>query len=467
MKKSNILFLASFICMNFLNATSRPKPGTPLWNIVASTQSIEVITESKLSEFSVDFSGIFTSLNEAQLKASTIESQLDVAISEADTVLSDFSGVFTSLDALNEKIDTVQSKTDVLDTSIFNIEGAFGIAIRNSDVGTTGLTITDPGTYFLAEHINYAPSGTGTAAITIDGDNITLDLNGRTIRQTNSMGTTVGVEIAAGHTNVQITGGTIRNFTAELIDVNSTSNGISITHMNCLDNGSSPGIELRSGIVGVNIDTVNILNAGNIGLRTFNVTDMQMNNCNVSDSSAAGIRLNESNNVSLFNCIVNNNNFAGLIVDGPSASTRIDSCTVVDNGTGGIRVIDAADDVLITNCFIGQNNSEGIEIGDSDRIKVIENYLSENTSQNIFLDGTTQNCYVFANCMVLSTSVNLLEASTAGPNSVLGNYALANAFADNYVTLSGNTTFNFDEFDQSGAFPSPAPTSWKNMSVRT
>ncbi|MEX0849387.1 MAG: hypothetical protein WD055_04100 [Candidatus Dependentiae bacterium] len=57
--------------------------------------------------------------------------------------------------------------------------------------------------------------------------------------------------------------------------------------------------------------------------------------------------------------------------------------------------------------------------------------------------------------------------NTAGPNSVLGNYTLANAFADNYITLSGSTNFNLDEFDQVGTFPSPVPTSWKNMNVRT
>jgi hypothetical protein len=436
------------------------------WQNIADTQPIALTIESKLCEILV--TDVFTSLDAAQLKACTIDSKLDTAISAANDDSLDFSGIFTSLDNLNEKIDILQSKTNLLDMSVSSIEGSFGIAIRNSNVGPTGLTLVNPGTYFLAEDINYAPSGTGTAAITINGDNIALNLNGRTIRQTNSETATIGVEVTNGRTNTQILNGVIKDTTDSGIYINSNNSNIAIGNIALRDNSSNSLIEISSGSSNISLDYVTTINAAANGVNCTSITGINVTNSIFTSNTARGFLISTSSLISIINCICNDNGDTGIDIFDANNTFEVINNTTTNNGNVGIRIRNNSLDGVIKNCYCANNTSDGIRVAlNSERIKFIENYLDNNGRYNISLQSGTDNCYIFGNCMILSTSVNLREDATSGPNSVLGNYALATTFADNYVTLSGNTNFNLDEFDQSGAFPSPAPTSWKNMSVRT
>src|SRR3990172_9357916 len=54
--------------------------------------------------------------------------------------------------------------------------------INQVDIGTTGFVITQPGLYCVTEDITWNPAGTDNA-ITIDADNVILDLNDTVITQ--------------------------------------------------------------------------------------------------------------------------------------------------------------------------------------------------------------------------------------------------------------------------------------------
>lgn len=447
----------------------KPEPGEPIWNIVATTQPFAKTTDSKLDDLDI---GIFSSLDVAQDKANMISSQLDIVESLAETVALDFSGIFTAINELFEKLCTIESKTEKLDDATFALEGCFGIAIRNSDIGTTGLTLSEPGEYFLDEHINYAPSGTGTAAIVLDSDNIALNLNGRTIRQTNSMGSTVGIRVTSDNNNVQIINGTVEDTTAQAILVKSDNSCVAMINVNTKLNGSEAGIEFESGCSGINLDFVTTISSDNNGLFFDSCTDIHISNVlsagNGIPAEGAGVRFLSCDRVQVTDSVFNDNTRIGVDIFTPMATTasqyELRNLTVLDNGLVGFS-LDRVEDSLITNCYVVGQSTAGARLTDCHRIKLIENMFDNNTTYNILLRGGTDNCYIFANCLMLADT-NLREDSATGPNSILGNFALGAAFSDNY-DIMGTTTVNLDTFDQAGTFPSPAPVSWKNMSVRT
>jgi hypothetical protein len=71
-----------------------------------------------------------------------------------------------------------------------------------------------PGFYFLSG--NYSHSGTSGAAITINADDVTLDLMGFSLTHTGDFGTSMGIGIN-GRSNVEIRNGTVRGFNDGII----------------------------------------------------------------------------------------------------------------------------------------------------------------------------------------------------------------------------------------------------------
>lgn len=76
-----------------------------------------------------------------------------------------------------------------------------------------GMVLTKSGNYKLCSSIRFAPTSRGNDALVIDGDNIHLDLAGFEISQTNDTKRTVGIRVTAGHKNVSIKHGLIKDFT--------------------------------------------------------------------------------------------------------------------------------------------------------------------------------------------------------------------------------------------------------------
>ncbi len=85
--------------------------------------------------------------------------------------------------------------------------------ISQATIGTAGFTITAPGTYTLTEDITF--SGVSTV-ITVDSDDVTLDLNGKHIAGTGiaDIAIKVGREGApgVGHKNITIRNGALTGF---------------------------------------------------------------------------------------------------------------------------------------------------------------------------------------------------------------------------------------------------------------
>src|SRR4029078_4277336 len=108
-------------------------------------------------------------------------------------------------------------------SELVSIQDVFGIPIYGSQLP---LTITTPGRYYLAEDINYAGA---SDAITINVDNVSIDLNERALNYTG--GASVTGILINGVSNSAIFNGTISNFTNTNVTTAGTFNNLRLQHI--------------------------------------------------------------------------------------------------------------------------------------------------------------------------------------------------------------------------------------------
>ena len=84
------------------------------------------------------------------------------------------------------------------------------------------LTITQPGYYELGDDITFSP-GVADSIISIQSSDVTLDLGGKIIQQSNATAGVDGIALASGLSNITIRNGIIRNVTNRGIFVDTTA----------------------------------------------------------------------------------------------------------------------------------------------------------------------------------------------------------------------------------------------------
>lgn len=83
------------------------------------------------------------------------------------------------------------------------------MVIRNDTVPFTPIVISAPGSYYLGEDIQALPARHG---IEITASDVTLDLNGFTIRGNLEVGSLDGIHVTGDRMNIAIFNGNIRSF---------------------------------------------------------------------------------------------------------------------------------------------------------------------------------------------------------------------------------------------------------------
>ncbi len=215
----------------------------------------------------------------------------------------------------------------------------FGERIELSQETTPGVLgsvfrILNPGSYFLAEDLT-VPAG--TTGIRLEASDVTIDLNGYTIR--GEAGSINGIQISSIAENVAILNGTIRDVGGNAISTGSTGAD------RCL------------------YENITALNIGARGFRGDESCIVR--NCVIDTAQFQGIELGRGAIVE--NCVVRNlSNGDGYIV-GPSS--RVTAC-VAEAVIGGGSVQSDGDgfqvgsDSIIAGCLSVANANEGFETGD-------------------------------------------------------------------------------------------------------
>jgi len=91
--------------------------------------------------------------------------------------------------------------------------------IYANTLGTTGYSISEPGTYVLVEDIEFAPTSVTANAITIGSSYVTLDFNTHSIAQTSTWAGVDGIDISADVHDVVVKNGTLHGFRGSTIRV--------------------------------------------------------------------------------------------------------------------------------------------------------------------------------------------------------------------------------------------------------
>jgi hypothetical protein len=232
-------------------------------------------------------------------------------------------------------------------------------------------TISAPGSYYLGGDLSYAGDSDG---ITVNADNVTLDLMGFTLAYTGT-GTTYSGIYMQGRKNVEIRNGTVRGWGAgvfeyaywvsvghRVINIRAVDNGAGVFlrgngHLiqGCMATSSRPNadgliIELGSGIISgclvKNFDTFGIFGSystvisgnvvigngasGNIGIRSYRslVKGNQVSNCGYMGIEVQSPASLIGNTVS-----TSSSSQTGIAVTIPDTLTLMDQNTVTGPGT--------------------------------------------------------------------------------------------------------------------------------------
>lgn len=262
------------------------------------------------------------------------------------------------------------------------------IAIGVSDLP---LIVTEPGSYYLAEDVNFTNDANN--AITIECDDVTIDLTGYTIKGPDS-GATSGV-FMHDCSNVEIRNGTIRDFGNPAIWEDSSS-GTSHRVINIRALSSGWGISLKG--YG---HLVKDCTAAENGDRGIDVSDNSTVTCNTCYKNGSyGIYTTIGCTVTGNTCYDNNGH--GIYTG--SGNTLIGNTSYSNNaGDNGIL---AGSGCTLTGNTCYDNGGRGISAGQGSTI--IGNTAKDNDTYGIY---TLSYCLIDQNTMHNNTSGNLVTGA--------------------------------------------------------
>lgn len=220
---------------------------------------------------------------------------------------------------------------------------------------------------------NIGPCATG---ISIGADDITLDLNGRTITGNPGSGDGPGIELD-GRTGVTVTGGTVTQFDAGVAI--SGGSGNTVRKMRLINNAGALTADFGDGLA--------VLES------TDNVIE---NNVIQGNGPFSGVSLIISDRNTLNRNVISGNNLSfqtsGVRIEnaGPTASNAnvITENTVRDNSLDGIQLFAGASDNVVQRNQSLRNGRDGITVFAGGSRNLIEaNVVKANRGNGIFVRG--------------------------------------------------------------------------------
>jgi len=452
---------------------------------VCTADSVADVVESKIEDRfgeipgGPDLDGTYTALDALFPKLCSIESILDVTSKIFD--LSEEIGTFTMLEAILGKVCTTDSKVDAVSETLISEEsnlvlalGCLGTEITADDIGTTGYTITEPGRYILSGNVDFSPTGAATA-ITIDSDNVTLDLCNMTLRQANAPTayTVNGVAINASRKNIAIQNGTIRTMEGDGILVGDGAVNISLEDLFLIDE-EDDGIDCVGTVTGLMVNRVLATACSNRGIELAEGSEIVIINSIISNNQGGGIYIEPitgtAERICILSSLIGSNLSHGIHIIGTSGTVSqvvIDDCIVSSQAGGGDGIrFNQVIDSSIKGCFCSSNAGDGIELtGACNDVELLGNICGSSTAQRgIYMSSSSlEDCSIQNNVLIFNAAGNYSEATSAGPHSVFSNFALNSIGALNYI--ANGTTINSTSVQEDGMAAITAIGKWRNISM--
>ena len=217
-------------------------------------------------------------------------------------------------------------------------------------ISSLPFTINQCGSYFLTDCLT---GGVGQNGITIDADDVTLDLNGFTLLGV--PGSLDGIAVGAGRKDISITNGTVRGWSGDGVDAASSNN--QFTKLQFSANGNN-GLSVGSG--STVIDCVATQN-GSAGISVDSGT--KLSGCSVFDNDLNGIVVGAGCYVIGNNCRDNGLGVGGKAIWVTGDDNRIEGNHVSLSGLG-IDVAGAGN-LIIKNSATGNATDYAIAAGNT------------------------------------------------------------------------------------------------------
>lgn len=275
-------------------------------------------------------------------------------------------------------------------------------------------TISQPGSYYLTGNLSSTITG-----ITINADNVTIDLMGYTM----SGGTGNGISMD-GRSNVEISNGTVRGFTENgIYEGNADGVGHRVIRVRAVANGSS-GIYLRSRANLVQNCTAT--GNGGSGIHLSHVSEVSHNT--VYDNDTYGIYTQAACSVS-YNTVYDNQNTGIYVYVGSVVSYN----STTENGSYGIYAYSGS---TVSHNTAYNNGSDGIYVY---RSVVTDNTADSNGGNGIFAHTGSM---AINNIADYNSGIGIIVGSgTAKNNTARGNQQHGIQIAEGLA--DGNTaTYN-------------------------
>lgn len=414
------------------------------------------------------------------------------------------------LNWLNKAVGTfcADVSADIQDTQNFVVDTQLLSCGKPTSITQTDipLTITASGTYCLTENVSTVTPNT---AITIDADDVTIDLSNFAVS-----GGSNTIVIAGGRRNTMLCNGVIQNATPD-----GTANGYGVFVPNGL-RVVLKNITLRGNLVGllvrftedITLDSCSVLEntgAGIVFTASINGeinNTLVHNNSFVSDFEIPGVGVQPSSACAILNSLnfrINNSNFsinsssggAWNVVSILGSANCIFTQCIANNNTGtadGFAFL-SSDNCLSQNCN-SNNNSRGFVANASDRIILDNSVASANAVDGFLLDNSANSCLVectaknntqrgflvtnttnnsfVRSCIALSNPTAGYEVSVNSATVLFSNYAENNGASgiNNYVVASQDFTPTYTFDLSAGTYTAVAPrtgnvTKWDNISA--
>ncbi|MHB0945958.1 MAG: right-handed parallel beta-helix repeat-containing protein [Sedimentisphaerales bacterium] len=287
---------------------------------------------------------------------------------------------------------------------------------------STSFTISAPGSYYLTGNRTLTSDVNG---ISIDCNNVTIDLMGYTLAGTGS-GIADGIKTNIRINNIEVRNGTITTFGGCGISSYLLCDDIRIINVRCVSN-KSRGVFLYGD--NSRIDNCIFSKNGKEGFRTYG--SAVVTNCMARDNNDVGIYVDTGSVVS--SCSSVNNNGNGILVHGPStvsnntsynnrgngiycsnASCSIIGNTVNTNDANGI----IANGIIKDNCVTGNRGDYGIYAYNG--ATVVNNKCSSNSNYGIYAcEGSSvigNSVYYNSGCGIHTGNQCLVDLNSAVEN---------------------------------------------------
>jgi hypothetical protein len=244
---------------------------------------------------------------------------------------------------------------------------------------TNTFIISQPGSYYFTGNITGA---SGKHGISIQADDVTLDLNGFALISGGG-GAFRGVNVPAAQTNFCVRNGSVRGWTGGGVQA---AAAVTLAEKLMLAN--------NTGAVGLDVGNGSMIKdcvaSGNA--TGFHANDRtQITSC--ISTVNTGVGFDCTSYVTLIDCTSSRNSGNGIVVQGSCTVIRCNSSRNIPTGIG----ISAGDGCTIANCTAGSNGSHGILAGTGCSVVECTSYL--NISNGISVgDGTSiHNCTARSN----------------------------------------------------------------------